>query len=222
MIVRFWVFVILFFAALKTEAQSVTNLNFSARWGSVPVMKDSLIKDSSGRDYRFTKIKQYISGITLLKSGVPQWRDSTYYLIDFLDEKSCHLKLKHNLADFDEIIFFSGIDSAMQTKGAQAGALDPVNGMYWTWQSGYIHTKIEAVMEKDNRKKQVELHLGGYRFPNNTIQAVKVKSPNMSQIEVVFNLQPVLHSCEEKKCEKVMSPGKNAVLLSEIWAGSVR
>ena len=171
---------------------------------------------------KFKKIKQYISGITLLKSGKPLWRDTSFHLIDFLDEKSCQLQLKHDVADFDEIRFLTGIDSAIQIRGVQSGALDPLNGMYWTWQSGYIHTKIEAALEKDNHKKQVELHLGGYRFPNNTIRSSKVKSPNHAQARVVFDLQPVLQFCEERQLEKVMSPGIYAVILAEIWAGSVR
>ncbi len=204
-------------------AQQQITIEFAATWQNIPVKKQSAITDTfSGQLYRFAKIKQYISGITFLRSGIPVGKDTGYYLIDFLDEKSCRLQLECGSLDFDEIQFLTGIDSLMQARGVQGGALDPVNGMYWTWQSGYIHTKIEAVMEKDNRKKQVELHLGGYRFPNNTIRSVKVKSPNLYQIQVVFNLQPVLHSCEEKKWEKVMSPGKKAVLLSEIWAGSVK
>ena len=38
---------------------------------------------------------------------------------------------------YNGIQFLMGMDSADQNRGAQTGALDPVKGMFWTWNSGY-------------------------------------------------------------------------------------
>jgi hypothetical protein len=38
-----------------------------------------------------------------------------------------------------------GVDSARNVSGAQEGALDPANGMFWSWTSGYIMIKAEGL-----------------------------------------------------------------------------
>ena len=50
---------------------------------------------------------------------------------------------KHLLANapFD---LYLGVDSVLNYNGVHEGALDPINGMYWTWQTGYIHCKLEG------------------------------------------------------------------------------
>jgi hypothetical protein len=43
-----------------------------------------------------------------------------------------------------KITFSAGIDSLTSTAGIQKGVIDPINGMYWAWQSGYVNFKIEG------------------------------------------------------------------------------
>lgn len=201
-------------------AQHALRLDFTATWVNDSVSKNINFLDSStGANYRFTKIKQYISAITLRKSGVDIWRDHQYHLIDFFGDKNSFVILNHPADDFDEICFSTGVDSLMQCMGVQSGALDPVNGMYWTWQSGYIHTKIEAEIEKNGKISPLELHLGGYRYPNSTIQRVSVKYAGQQHMQILFNLKPIVQLCGEKEWNRVMSPGNNALILSKAWAG---
>lgn len=212
----------LFFSPGLALAQQQITIEFAAAWQNIPVKKQSAITDTfSGQVYRFAKIKQYISGIAFLRSGIPVGKDTGYYLIDFLDEKSCRLQLEYKSLDFDEIQFLTGIDSLMQTRGVQGGALDPVNGMYWTWQSGYIHTKIEAGIEQNGKVKPLEFHLGGYRHPYNTVQRAAVKCAASRHVSLVFNLSPIVKYGEEKQCFRVMSPCKQAAEFSNVWSESV-
>ncbi|HMT71271.1 MAG TPA: hypothetical protein PKD16_13985, partial [Saprospiraceae bacterium] len=65
-----------------------------------------------------------------------------HHLFDLSQVKTHHLteKLPSNVR-FDKIGFYVGVDSLTNVSGAIAGDLDPTNGMYWTWQSGYINFK---------------------------------------------------------------------------------
>jgi len=223
---RSWVVLLpgFFFAvsAGRSWAQSAVTLHFSVTWGNEAVSnKKAFANESGSQNYRFTKIKQYVSGITLYKSGTEVWRDSSYHLIDFFDDKSSSVFLKNTPSDFDELRFLTGIDSAMQTRGVQGGALDPLNGMYWSWQSGYIHTKIEASMIGVGEEETLELHLGGYRYPSNTNQNIAVECGDKQHVQLVLDLKPIVRLCEEKHGYKVMSPGNKAVELAKVWARSI-
>src|SRR5690606_20878888 len=95
----------------------------------------------------------YISNIKLqTNSGVeyvvPQ--DSGYFLI-MEDEPSSQVITLSNVpaGDYDKITFTIGVDSLRSTMdiSKRTGVLDPTqghDGMYWTWNSGYIFFKMEG------------------------------------------------------------------------------
>ena len=66
-----------------------------------------------------------------------------------------------------------GVDSIHNCSGAQSGALDPVNGMFWTWSTGYIFLKLEGHADASASSGHIfEYHIGGYAAPNNCIRRV--------------------------------------------------
>ena len=105
------------------------------------------------------------------------------------------------------IIYSIGLDSVSNTSGALSGALDPLNGMFWTWQSGYIHLKLEGTFFKTGRPKTaLEFHLGGYRWPNATLidKQVDIK---YESIIVDIQLSDFLKHLNKGLSTKIMSPG---------------
>jgi hypothetical protein len=61
-----------------------------------------------------------------------------------------------------------GVDSIDNCSGAQSGALDPINGMFWAWNTGYIYLKMEGISPfSHSNGNMLEYHIGGYRKPNN-------------------------------------------------------
>jgi hypothetical protein len=199
-------------------------LKFECSFNGKPILRDDSLRNWVNKpNFYFTKVRQYISGIRLLRSGNEVWKDSGgFYLIDFLDSEKSKVLLKTHSKDFDEIQFTAGIDSSVQVEGVKGGALDPVNGMYWTWQSGYIHTKIEGCYLENNEKTTVELHLGGYKTPNSTAISVALKNVVPSAIcHIQFDISPLLVTMRQLKINKVMSPGSHAAALSRIWADHI-
>jgi hypothetical protein len=68
------------------------------------------------------------------------------------------------------------VDSLHNCSGAQSGDLDPVKGMFWTWNSGYIFFKLEGKSPASHSPGNIfEFHVGGYRKPNNNLRGVELK-----------------------------------------------
>lgn len=68
--------------------------------------------------------------------------------------------------EYDGIEFLIGVDSARNSAGVQSGALDPAQGMFWTWNTGYIFFKLEGHSPESSASNQiVEYHIGGSREP---------------------------------------------------------
>jgi endonuclease/exonuclease/phosphatase family metal-dependent hydrolase len=106
-------------------------------------------------------LKCYVGHIELLDMNKQIiGRDSvSYRLIDFKNSNSLNFSINSNLSYASYIRLTLGVDSTTNAAGVHCCALDPANGMYWSWQSGYIQFKLEG-KEKDGTA--LNLHLGGF------------------------------------------------------------
>lgn len=124
------------------------------------------------------------------------------------------IKCKRN-ADTATLNLILGVDTALQEKGVQKGSLDPIHGMYWSWQTGYIHYKFEGVYISSNgEKKSFEYHLGGYAGVQNSVvyKTVKIKTGQVNEIQLPLNLVALVLPFSTQP--GLMSPGKLSVQIS--------
>ncbi|WP_051718704.1 MbnP family protein [Hymenobacter sp. IS2118] len=133
----------------------------------------------AGDQFKITTFRQYLSNVKLTKAdGSTYAVPDSYYLLDAAVPASQLLALKDiPVGDYQSVSFTVGVDSARNVAGAQTGALDPNNGMFWTWNSGYIYTKLEGTSPQAARAAGVAegglvFHIGGFKAPNNTIRSV--------------------------------------------------
>src|SRR5690606_8747836 len=62
--------------------------------------------------------------------------------------------------------------------GAQTGALDPLNDMFWTWSTGYIMAKMEGNSVQSTAPGQVlNFHIGGFAGAYSVLQEVVLELP---------------------------------------------
>ncbi len=74
---------------------------------------------------------------------------------------------------YDELQFMIGVDSIRNFSGAQTGALDPLNDMFWTWNSGYVNFKLEGTSSASTADlNRIEHHIGGFRSPYQTASLI--------------------------------------------------
>jgi len=123
------------------------------------------------------------------------------------------------VTNIEYVKFKIGIDSTTNYRGALDGALDPIHGMYWSWQNGYINMKLEGNnFFEDGTKKDFAFHLGGFRSGASDV-AMRFDA-NDNQLNLVVDLDHFLYQVKQKGISKLMSPGSDACELMKLFAFS--
>ncbi|MCP4441094.1 MAG: hypothetical protein GY810_19390 [Aureispira sp.] len=141
-----------------------------------------------------------------------------HFLIDI--ENTSSLELNCNLEEginYNKIKFDLGIDSTTNVSGAMGGDLDPTNGMYWTWQSGYINFKLEGSSPLcPARKNEFQFHIGGYQAPYNPLQTIEL-ALTKGNLSIDVNIEQLLDQVDLTQTYKIMSPNAEAVATSQLF-----
>ncbi|MFM7015216.1 MAG: MbnP family protein [Bacteroidota bacterium] len=179
--------------------------------------KIDLIHSKNNSDLNIANFKFYLSDFCFYKNdSIVDKESNSYHLIDLLDSNRSQLVLlRNNLNDYDKITFHLGIDSVTNVSGAYEGDLDPMNNMYWTWQSGYINLKFEGSIYDGVYR---EYHLGGYSFPNKALQSVSLYWNDSAPKIIYIHLDNFIHSIPDAIPFKWMTPDAKAVYLSHLFA----
>lgn len=167
----------------------------------------------------FESIRFYLSNFEFLTSKKEVIElPKKHFLIDLKEPNSLLLETPKNL-NHASVRFNLGIDSITNNKGALGGDLDPVNGMYWTWQSGYINFKLEGTSPAvSTRKNRFQFHLGGFLYPFNALQTVELNNKN----EITLDLTEFFEQVDLNETNTIMSPSYEAVEISKKVANSFR
>lgn len=140
-----------------------------------------------------------------------------YRLIDASDTATLDVDFATAPASLDSISFLLGVDSLTNVSGAFGGDLDPIKGMYWAWNSGYINLKLEGTSPVSPYASHTfELHLGGYLPPFDTAQRVALPLHADGPWTVKVDVAPLLAAADPRTRCNVMSPGEQAVRLSRV------
>jgi len=206
-------------SALPREGKQEVVLHLMPRFQQEALQLNQYYQLPSGDSVLISSLRFYLSHIQL-------WNDSfttgtalkTHYLIDAANPASQKITIPLNSGlKFNTIRFVIGIDSATNYRGASEGELDPTNGMYWTWQSGYINFKLDGRSNlSSSRNKEFSLHLGGYRYPFISQQQCSIAvNKNTADIKLYIQLDQLFGQLQWPQMSQVMSPGKTAVELSK-------
>ena len=172
--------------------------------------------ESDGHWFQFESLRFYISAVSI--SGEEStWKDpKSVHLIDL--EDSLSLFISHEAKNGNRLAFNIGLDSSTNVSGIMDGDLDPIKGMYWAWNTGYIHFKLEGFSsESILPNKSFEFHLGGYVFPNATIQAVEISLDNwQDNLVVELELGKLIPNLPWQSTPSILIPGKDAVKISKL------
>lgn len=179
---------------------------------------------SSGKNQAFEvkTLRFYLSEITYLKDGDTVWTEPEgYRLLDIAD--SATFNISSYVPDgvfFDAIKFRLGVDSVSSSTGAHTGALDPANGMYWAWHTGYVNLKIEGTCDAcPSPKKDFEFHIGGFQSPFNAERVINLKTSNHN-IEISFDIDSLLNEAFSSNQFRIMTPGAAAMRMADDAAKS--
>jgi len=109
-------------------------------------------RNAVGEEFTVQRLRYYLS-LPRLRRADGSWFEprhpaesaEAYHLVDEAKPESRRLRITGVPAgEYTGIEFLLGVDDARNHAGAQSGALDPAQGMFWTWKSGYIFLKAEG------------------------------------------------------------------------------
>lgn len=131
-----------------------------------------------GEAYSISKFKYYISQVSLQRGKAVFFENESFHLIDEGNADALHFGFALRTGNYDALDFLLGVDSLHNVSGAQSGALDPLNDMFWTWNSGYVMAKIEGHSPQANVvNNKLEFHVGGFMGENNVLKNITLNFP---------------------------------------------
>jgi hypothetical protein len=145
--------------------------------------------NANSEAYNINWLTYYVSNIKLKRADGTYYKDKVksdgsagYYLINEADAESQEVILKNiPMGEYTEITFTIGVDATQVDQGAQTGALDPANNLFWSWNSGYIFMALQgqspASTETD---KAFFFHVGGYKEDAASNQVNNIKTVTLS------------------------------------------
>lgn len=193
---------------------------------------DTTYTTAAGENFTASMFKYYVSNIRLVDANGGEYAlPESYYLIDHADNASKIIELSNlNAGTFTGIRFILGVDSARNCSGAQTGALDPINGMFWTWNTGYIFMKLEGNCPQGF----FEYHIGGYKGANVNFREITLDF-NGDELILAQNKKPELHlvtdvleifknpnSISFNTAQVVTMPGANASAIADNYEDMIR
>ncbi len=225
------------FISGAVHGQSVVTIHHQVTLGDAPVVLGEWQKSDSLVSIRIDKLRWYVSlppangGADIEKSGgrhknIAQSKSagktgSKVWLMDLSDSSSLDQQMSRPINNKISLLF--GVDSAIQVGGVGTGALDPLRGMYWTWQTGYVQWKMEGAIRVDGVESPLELHLGGF---DGATKAQAMLSdylvyPTTNSVIAQWDLSPFIAQILDQKKYGVMSPSPIARDYCRIIANGV-
>lgn len=199
-------------AARKTGTVKISFVNTVN--GKPVVLRDSMYTNYFGEQYSISKLKYYISNIAMPAGN----NMGGYYLVNEASGETA-FEIQVPAGTYNNIEFLLGVDSIRNCSGAQTGALDPMNDMFWTWLSGYVMFKLEGTSPASTSDLQrIEHHIGGYKGANNVAtminldfkQPITVKTNSATEIIIEMNLDNYWHGNSDIRISELpvcMTPG---------------
>jgi hypothetical protein len=198
-------FTFIVFTALFNQAR--TQLNVSLRWGTEHIVLDKyyLLSNDS---LIFREMKFYLSDFQFEKDTRKHMILGTH-LIDLSDSSSFQLFPNFPVDEYERVHFNFGLDSSYQVSEIVDGPLNPMNGMYWAWNSGYIQFKCTGNSSAIALTDQTfEYHLGGYRQPFETLVPIQLA---INGNTLILDIKPFFQKTVDfTSVQRVMIPGKIA------------
>lgn len=195
-----WLFLLALSAAFSACKEDTDTPDPDVKKGKVTLEFENVVGDSplelnsltpyvtpSNEDFKVTIFRYYISNIKLKSAdGTEFIQPESYYLLDQAREPSLKFTIPDvPVGNYNSLTFTLGVDAARDTAGAQTGAL-AISDMFWTWDTGYIFTKLEGSSTKSPNKSLI-FHIGGISnikevapaMNNRVIQVREARTPGV-------------------------------------------
>ena len=220
------IYLLSFFLSLGANKTTLpTVLHFEHLANGKKLERNKIFQVSDQRNSSIKQWKYHISHLEFLTKKGESVKVAGIFLIDAFGNDSIPLALPKG--NYTGIKYAIGIDSSIHLSGAQDGALDPLNGMYWAWNTGYIHFKLEGE-EHDavSTNQRFQYHIGGFSGTNKTMQLIEIPFSKKIKFDKEHIALPIVEvdvvrflNSEVVKMANplIMKEGRDAVAISKIF-----
>lgn len=224
----FILFMACLFPASRIFSQKQISLVFHHHAGNEELVLEKAYTNPLGEVITVQKFKYYLSNFSITtQKGKTIVLPVQYFLVDEADAASKIIQLAVPDAAIASIHFLLGVDSLRNVSGIQTDALDPMKGMFWTWNSGYIMAKLEGSSESSHIAGHAfTFHIGGFKGEQNTIKTISLALPEkkevVTEIHIVadintwFNNKSAIRTAETPVCH---TPGPLAMKIADNYSG---
>jgi hypothetical protein len=137
---------------------------------------DSIYLNAFSEPFVVNRLKYYVTNISVKGAGGSERLQKATHLIDESDSISKIIQFYRPNLPLQSIEFTIGVDSAKNFSGVQTGVLDPINGMFWTWNNGYVFAKLEGISDSSTAPLNTfGFHVGGYKGNQNAARKIKLE-----------------------------------------------
>lgn len=221
-------------APVAPATTNTLKVEFEPMVGSAAlVLSANTYTNQAGNTFNVTTWKYYVSNVKLTKTDnsvvtIP----NSYYLVDHSSAAGSMISIANvPYGNYKAMEFTLGVDSVRNVSGAQTGALDPANGMFWTWTSGYIMAKMEGTSPQSiDVANKLVFHVGGFSGTNSVLKNINI-SFNAEVANVSETISPKVHLTSDllkwfkapnvidfSTLNKVHMPGMNAKKIADNYA----
>lgn len=141
-----------------------------------------------------------------------QW---VHHLLDFESQAQHTLPIR---LEQDSMVIYLGTAKGLDARGVRSGPLDPSQGMYWTWLTGYIQAKVvgSSTMVK-HAKNKFEYHLGHRQDQAYELPHLVLKKSASDQV-IMLDMACWLQQTNMATQPKLVEPGNSATALLQAMA----
>lgn len=214
------------------EESRPVKINVTHKFGSELLQLGKEITNPHGEPLTITAFAYYLSHFALTDaSGRKHVLPVEYFLVDEKVTTTKNITFQAPPGTYQSIEWLIGVDSTRNVSGVQSGALDPANGMFWSWNTGYIFAKLEGKSTISSEPLQnVTYHIGGFKQVESALQTVKLTFPqplivqeasNPPSIEIDANALAWFQGASDVKISETaytMTPGALAQRISANYA----
>lgn len=213
-------------------------LKFEHNWGerSLQLHSTTPFVSQNGDSITFTQFNYYISNIELVKSNGEVWKQpESYHLIKLGASPLVEFTIKDvPNGEYSAVRYLIGVDSVRNVSGAQEGALDPKEGMFWSWNTGYIFIKIEGTSPQSTDNSNLTYHVGGFNraIGNSALvqredafegETLHIKAGHShSSLHYKIDASKLFDTIEVGSLNRVKMPGANAMLLAQYFSSAIK
>ncbi len=195
-------------------AQFCEKITFQFFWNEKPLLLESPLLLGNDTIY-LSKVQFYVSNF-LVHNQKDKKKILNYPKLISTENNSFFMDKKIDLKKFTKISFALGLDEATNIgKYGQKQDLDPQNGMFWTWESGYVFWKMEGYFFENKRKRGLIYHLGRKNCYQEAFFELKNLQIENQNLILKIDFQKIWENQSLKSYPNNMMAGKETELLAK-------